>query len=280
LKSFRCRYDRFPKSVISFYFFAAVLFISCGREPAKKDYVAKVNDTYLTREELSGMIDTTSNNKFFKDEVIRNWINKELLYQEAERNGILDEDEFNSVINNSKKELAAALLLDEYYENEKIEYEPDDIEEFFGGHKDDFRLIYDSYLINKIIFNDEDKAVQYRYEAITNGWDNALSSFVNNPSIIKYQGNLFLHDYEIYPVTLLRIVQELFPNEISIVIHDKNDNFLLVELLKKFDKGTIPNFDVIKEKVEKRFILEKKEILIRNYIKELYSKNDIEIKQR
>jgi hypothetical protein len=109
---------------------------------------------------------------------------------------------------------------------------------------------------------------------------NAISSFANNPSVIKNQGSLFLHDYEIYPVTLLRIVQELFPNEISIVIHDKNDNFLLVELLKKFDKVSVPPFYVIKEKVEKRFILEKKEILIRNYIKELYSKNDIEIKQR
>ena len=49
------------------------------------------------------MIDTNNTSNFYKNEVIRNWINKEVMYQEALKKGILKESEFNRLIENSKK---------------------------------------------------------------------------------------------------------------------------------------------------------------------------------
>jgi hypothetical protein len=48
--------------------------------------------------------------------------------------------------------------------------------------------------------------------------------------------------------------------------------------IQKFDKDSVPPFQLIKPFVEKRFVAKKKEDLMKSYIKELYSNNEIEIR--
>jgi len=258
--------------------FTAVSLISCGKESSQKNFVARVNNSYLTSEELASMIDTNKASNFYKNEVIRNWINKEILYQTAVKDGILKEDKFKSVIEDSKKELAASFLIKKLYEDEKVSYSLNDLEDYYIQHTNEFARFYDSYLINMIAFSDEDKAVQFRSIVLESDWENALTVFKGDTSIKKIRTNQLLYDYEIHPVTLLRVVTDLNPNEISIVLKDENGNFTVIQEVQQFKKGTIPPFEVIKPEVVDRFVAEKKEALIKNYIKELYSNNDIEIK--
>ena len=258
--------------------FTAVSLISCGKESSQKNFVARVNDSYLTSKDLATLIDTGKANNFYKNEIIRNWINKEVLYQTAVKEGILKEDKFKSLIEDSKKELAASFLIKKLYEDEKVSYSLNDIENYYNQHSDEFLRFYDSYLINIIAFGDEDKAVQFRSLVLESDWENALNVFKGDSSIKKIRTNQLLYGYEIHPVTLLRIVNDLNPNEISIVIKDENGNFTVVQEVKQFKKGTLPPFEVIKPEIEARFIADKKENLIKNYIKELYSNNDIEVR--
>ena len=258
--------------------FTAVSLISCGKESSQKNFVARVNDSYLTSEELSSMIDTNKTNNFYKNEIIRNWINKEILYQTAVKEGILKEDNFKSVIEDSKKELAASFLIKKLYEDEKVSFSLDDLENYYNQHTNEFARFHDSYLINKIAFSDEDRAVQFRSIVLESNWENALNVIKGDTSIKEIRTNQLLYDYEIHPVTLLRVVTDLNPDEISIVIKDEKGNFTVVQEVQQFKKGTIPPFEVIKPEVENRFVADKKENLIKNYIKELYSNNDIEVR--
>ena len=258
--------------------FAASLLYGCGKESSKKNFVARVNDSYLTKEELAEMIGTNSANNFYKSEVIRNWINKELLYQAALKEGILKEDEFKKLLDDSKKELAASLLVQKYYENEKLNYEPGEVENFYNLYKNDFVRFYDSYYLNEITFSDEDKAIQFRSTLLESDWDKALNIFKDDSSIINVHSKEILYNYEIHPVTIFRIVSGLFPGEISTVINDEPGRYTVIQEIEKYDKGSIPPFDVIRSQVESRFIAKKKEDLINNYIKDLYSNNDIEVR--
>ena len=72
------------KMKISLLFIVAILFFGCGEEKKEEDYVARVNDSYLSSKDLNELIDTTSSSTFYKSEVIRNWINRELMFQEAD----------------------------------------------------------------------------------------------------------------------------------------------------------------------------------------------------
>ncbi len=259
-------------------FIAAAVLSGCGKESTKKNFVARVNDTYLSKEELASLIDTAYAGKFYKNEVVRNWINKELLYQEAQKKGILKDEEFNRLLNYAKLELAAALLVKRQYEEEKVNYEPNDLEDFYNKNKNEFARFYDSYFIDLIEFKDEDRAVQFRTTVLESDWEKALNVFKGDSSISKVRTGQLLYDYEIHPVTLLRIVQDLNPGEISIIINNGPDQYLVVQLIQKYGKDSVPPFDVIKQQVEERFLAQRKEEFVRNYLKELYSNNDIEVR--
>ncbi len=75
-------------------------------------------------------------------------------------------------------------------------------------------------------------------------------------------------------------MEELYPGEISIVITDSPDEYAVVQMLQKYNEGTIPPLDIIKESAIRRLIKKKKDELMKNYIKELYSDSQIEIRQQ
>jgi len=256
----------------------AVILFGCGRKESKKDYVARVNDAYLTDEDIKGMQGTGSYSKLYRSEIIRNWVRREVLYQAALEEGILDEEEFKKLIENSKKELASSMMLDKYFRDESLIFEPKDVEEFFRKNQETFKLTADSYLFNLITFNDEDKAIRFRLTAVESDWNKALNVFKGDYSIVKDETKILRYEQDIQPSVLLKIIKELYQQEISIVLPDGAGNFLVLQLVEKFDKGTIPPFDTIKEKVENRFTAEKKQELLDDYLRELYSDNEIEIK--
>jgi len=57
----------------------------CGKESPKGDFIARVNKSYLTKENLNSVSDSVKTNKLYSSEVIRNWVNRELLFQMAEK---------------------------------------------------------------------------------------------------------------------------------------------------------------------------------------------------
>jgi len=266
------------QSKIFVFLIAAAAFSSCSKEEPKKEFVARVNDSYLTSADIDSMIGSGSYSKYYRNELIRNWVKREILYQQALREGLPDDPEFRRIIENSQKELAAASMLKKFFDEESFIYEPRDVAEYFEKNKNDFKLFDDSYLVNLIYFNDEDKAVRFRQTAVESDWNKALNVFNGDSSIIKEETRSLKYEHQVHPESLLRILNELYSQEISIILSDEEGNFSVVQMIEKFEKGTIPPFDTIKQQVENKFIAFRKEYLLKDYLRELYSDNEIEIK--
>ncbi len=272
----------FPKHLqlnnIFLIFFAAALISGCGKENKKIDYIAKVNNSYLTKDEFLKLAASDNNKNFHSAEIIRNWINRELLFQEAKSEGIDKKKEFQKIIEDAKKDLAIAELLKNHYDDLDFKVDQNELDEYFSLHKDEFKTVDEFYKINFISFTNEDKAVQFRSTVLESNWSKALIAFKGEPSINIEKTNWFVSEYEIEPIILLRLITELNDDEVSIVLPDDQNMYLIVQLIQKFEKGIVPPFNLINKNVEKRFMAEKKETAIRDYIKELYSKNEIEVK--
>lgn len=220
----------------------------------------------------------SSGGKQYKSEVIRNWVNKEVMYQEAEKEGITGDSDFKKIINASQQELAAAMLEQKFYEKTKITYDSLEVRKYFEDHKNEFKLFGNSYYLNQVEFTSEDKAVQFRTMVLEKNWQTALENFENDPSMVKdYYQSLF-EEQEIYPVSLFRVIKELYPKEVSIVIADESGDYTVVQLLNSFAKGTIPPFDAVKNRSLKRFIEKRKEDMLNDYLQSLVDKYEIEIK--
>lgn len=266
--------------LIKIFFLLIVLgFTYCSKEPKKKDYIARVNESYLTREDFSSLVDTTNHTPFEKEQVVKNWIYKELLFQEAEKEGIVKSENYKSILKKSSKELAASLLLDNIVNADQIEIAEKDMLGYYEKNKNSFQLNIESYYINQASFNDEDKAINFRSLAIESEWKKAAITFSSDISLVRILNGELVEENNLYPAELSRAVKDLYPQEISIVISGNPGYYSIVQMLGKYDKGVTPPFDIIKDKVKKRLLAEKQKEIIDTYLKEIYSNNEIEIKK-
>ena len=261
------------------FLFGVLIFAACSKEQKKDDFVARVNDSYLTREDFASLADTANLNSAQKEQVIKNWIYQEVLFQAADKEGITNREDYLNIVNKSSNELAAAMLIDDYVSKEKINYSDEDLIKYYESNKNYFRLNTDAYLINKVTFNNEDNAIKFRSLALDSEWKKAVSAFVNDSSLIINTVSDLVEESNIYPVQLSRIIKDFYPEEISIVITNKPGYYSIVQLLNKLGKESVPPSELIKAKVEKRFIAEKNKALVEEYLKNLYSQNEIEIKK-
>lgn len=268
------------KTLTKILFLLGVLvFAACSEEQKKDDFIARVNDSYLTREEFASLADTAELNSAQKEQVIKDWIYQEILFQAAEKEGITKREEYKNILKKSSYELAAAMLINNYAESENIKYSDDDLLTYFESNKNYFRAISDLYLLNKVLFNNEDNAIKFRMLALDSDWQKAVGVFTGDSSLIRNISANLIDENNIYPIQLSRIIKDFYPDEISIVFTEKPGYYSVVQMLNKYGKESIPPFDIIKSNVEKRFIAEQKKKIIEEYLKELYSENEIEIKK-
>jgi len=261
------------------FLFGVLAFAACSDEQKKDDFVARVNESYLTREDFASLADTANLNSLQKEQLIKNWIYQEVLFQSAAKEGITKREDYLNIIRKSSHELSAAMLIDDYLAGETIKYSDDDIINYFESNNKNFRVNSDSYLINKVTFSSEDHAIKFRLLVLDSDWKKAVSVFVSDSAMVENLVSDFIEENNIYPAQLSRIIKDFYPEEISIVIPAKPGYYSVVQLLSKFDKQSIPPFEIIKSKVEKRFLAEKKKLLVEEYLKDLYSQNEIEIKK-
>ncbi len=257
-----------------------ILLTGCSKEEKQKDYLAKVNDSYLTSEELASLVDTTDLGAPEKNAIIKDWVYNELLFQKALEKGITDDDDFNNILQNSYKKLAIALLIQEIYNDIEIEYKSSDLQEYYEKNQNYFTRPFETYLINLARFKDELTAIRFREVAIESNWEKATQFFEKNNSVIFEEIGKLKEINEIYPVEVADAVKYLLPDEVSIVIRDKQMAYNVVQLKRKYNAFETLPFDIVEQEVEKRFIGEEKSKKFENFLKELYSKSEIIINER
>lgn len=260
--------------------FFLITVLGCDKEPVGTDYVAKVNNSYLTREEFASLVDTSTASQARKNEIISRWIQSELLYQKAERDGLLKRDDYQLILKQSARELAAALLLERLVSSEKIVPDINDVRLYYNNSLNEFTLSTRAFIINRADFIDEDKAIRFRNQAIEKGWSNAFNDFMKDQSIVSNKSNQLFRDYQLSPAAIERLVNQLYPQEISIVISFKPGYYTVVQLLAGLESGSIPEFEYIKQEAEQRVIAIRRQSLVDSFIKELYSNSKIEIKNQ
>lgn len=260
-------------------FCVSLILISCSKEEKTDKYIAKVNDAVLTEDDLRLALSENEYKSKYRSEYIHNWIEQEILFQEAVKKGIVDGKEYKSLMERSRKQLAASMFINKVLEENKIEPSEQDIQKFFDDSKDDFKLIDDAFRVNIIQFNNFDKAVQFRNTLIESDWGKALNAFRNDQSIISSDAARFFYRYQIQPMTLLRIIGNLQVNEVSIVLETEPMKFTIVQLLDKYGKDVMPSFEIVKDEARARYLMLKQKDLIREYIDKLIADHNLEIKR-
>ena len=250
---------------------------SCSESKKPDAYIAKVNDSYLTESELSAMVDSQFVSEKNRSVFINNWVRQEILFQEAGKKGITETNEFKETIENTKRELAAAMLLEEYASKIEQQFTQYELENFFEENESSFKLPFNSYFLNRANFSERDAAVKFRTSLIMMGWNGAVNESGRSEQLINLEDSVLVYEQDIQPVKFLRILEGLYPLEISIVVPDERGYYSVVQLIDNYAAGTTPPFGAVKTEVERRYKSALTELAVENYINDLYSLSEIEI---
>ena len=265
------------KLIIEGIIFPLFLLYACNEPQKPASYVARVNGSYLTEEDVSELIDSQFVSEKSRSSMIKSWVRREVLYQEAVKQGITETKSFRKDIENAKQELAAAILLEKFNNSSTPVYTNEDLENYYNENQTSFRLPFNSYFLNRVNFSDKNTAVQFRTEVISSDWKQAADKFAKDTSLLNMANGILLPEQDIYPSKLLRILEGLYPLEISIVISDDRGYYTVVQLLDKYFAQTIPPFNAVKREVRKRYLSALAELNVEDYINDLFTKNEIEI---
>jgi hypothetical protein len=257
--------------------FPLLILNACSESKKPDSYIAKVNDSYLTESEYAELIDSQFVSDASKSVVIKNWVRQEILYQEALKEGLTETKGFKETLENTKKQLAAALILEKIAAAAQPQFTDDELKDFFEENETSFKLPFNSYYLNRVNFSNRDAAVEFRTDLIMNGWDDAIKKSEQNSNLVNIENAVLVSEQDIQPVRLLRILEGLYPLEISIVIPDERGYYSVVQLLDKYAAGSIPDFFAVKSEVERRYKAALTELAVENYINELYSLSEVEI---
>lgn len=195
------QYEKIMKctlTVVIYGFVILTLLVICGCfESKKKDEVqepvyATVNGIPLTESDLKAIVPKDFYERLtpeHKKKIVEEWINKELLYQEALRLGIDKEPEIKRLLLNSERNLLSNELLERTISDIKI---PGDAElkKYYEEKKESFVVHSIEYRIRYALFDNKKDASEFYNKVKKNESFSALAKELSKDPNSQSGGNL------------------------------------------------------------------------------------------
>ncbi len=267
-------YLKHLKKIINL-FVVFLLLNACSEKKNDNKVIAKVNNSILTEEMLNLFLGDYKYNNKLKEEFIRRWIETETLFYEAKEKGITETREYNYYIELSNKEIATGLLIKKFFDEYKLNIQESDLNKYYKKNIDEFKINEESFFISLVKFNNVTDAEKFRLIVDNYNWESIVNQYIKEKKAYLIHDKKIIIGYDLYPSIIKNYLDGMQNNEISVVITVTDGSAYLVNLYKVFKPGDIPEFNLIKKDVEKKYINYKKEIAFKAYLNELYSKYEI-----
>ncbi|MCK6606260.1 MAG: hypothetical protein L6Q59_15290 [Ignavibacteriaceae bacterium] len=257
-----------------------VLFLAgCSEEQPTGKYVARVENSYLYEKDFQTELDTLKISKTVRDEYIRNWIDKEILFLEAEKKGLNNKEEYKRLLRKAEKEIASILFVKQLTSEGEMNITDEDLQKYYRENGEVFRLKQRGFVLNLASFKSFNTAVNFYYSTLEKGWELSAAEFDSNPEKLNVSLNSFNYEYELQTGSLLRVCRELLTGETSPIIPVNENEYVLLQMVQQVEKGAIPPFSAIKDEVGLNYYNMRKREVLEEFFAKAYSKYEIEIKK-
>ncbi len=98
-----------------------------------------------------------------------------------------------------------------------------------------------------------------------------MSKFEKNEAVLSIQNNKIEYVYNLLQENLREEFETLYENQFSRIVEISANSFVIVNLLKRYNKNDVPKYQDVKEEVERKYLSLKQKELYNNYINKLYS---------
>jgi peptidyl-prolyl cis-trans isomerase C len=235
---------------------------------------ASVNNVKLTESAMKGLVPKDFYDKLtpeHKKEIINEWVNNELLYQEAIRSKIDKDPAIARIIENSKRTLISNELLESQVESMNSPSEKD-LQKYYEGHKNNFILQSPEYKVRYAVFEDRKKAEYFwkRVKSRANFSDLAKDES-KDPSAAKGGDLGFVNEESVDPQVWRAInntVEKYGLGKISNPF-TVNDGWACVIVDERSGVGSIKPFEKVRDQVLDVYMVEKRDEARNSFLKKL-----------
>ena len=258
-----------------------VLIAGCSRQKSET-IIAKVGDETLTLREARTHIDSS---KISSPDQLRNyvihWVNEELLYQEARKDGIESTEQFQKRLQEARKQLANQQYLDRQIYDSEPKIEEQMIADYYERNRSEFFHREDAVKLNMATFLSRERAAYFASQLFHgNSWrdvvdnmrqDSGSAKFFIGSVSDRYFTRRTLMTEEIWKVsTALNINDVSFPVKVP-------EGYCIAQLLARKKKGEQADYDIVRDEVRQRVLIELRHKRYIQLLENLRSKYKVEI---
>ena len=233
----------------------------CQDQKDGSPVVAKVGDGVLTLKEINGRIP-----KYLEDSLsvkqkrtlVEQWVEEELLYQEALHRGIHRQREIQELIERSRRDLLIAELLDREIDDQELNISEEMIRGYYERHKGAFLRDKTEIRARHILVEDRKKANRIRrriqsgehFEEIAKEESLDSSSALDGGDLGYFSEDMV--DPELWSACLnLKIEAISKPMKTPIGYH-------IIEVLDKKEEGTLRELDRVRSEIIQGIVTEQR----------------------
>jgi hypothetical protein len=233
-----------------------VAWVGCARETSKTKYVARVDDAVLTAEQLREQTggDTLSP----AGDYVAAWVTSELLYHEAKRRGLADDDGVLTQVEQARRQFAVNALLErEVFSADTTTLATDVLMREFEEQRDLYRLREDVVNISYAMFGERDAANAFRSKLLRGmAWHDALDSIKAEmpEALLRSARHAYFTQGSLYPEELWKATRALRKEDVSYAIRSEAGYGVMIVHSTKA-QGEIPDFEYVREEVRSRVLL-------------------------
>lgn len=266
-----------------FFAWCLVLLSGCGGKSGSQQPVARLDGQTLTLDEVITRLDSTRGmTQAQVAEYARRWVNDEILYREAVRRGLDDDETIRAQLENTRRQLAInALLQREVFTRQSLDCTDEEIRQYYAAHLKEFTLSTDVALISYVFFRDRDAANAFRAEVLRGTpWNEALRRILADPQ----QGTLvagridsaYYTSSTLLPVELWRVAAAATKPEPSFPVH-ASDGFYVLSLWKMTRQGQVADRHYVERDIRARLAVDRRRNAYNALVENLRSKHTVEL---
>lgn len=237
---------------------------SCARDSGQQQYLARVDNAELTHEQVLAAVDTSLHGEQAIRSYVDDWIVTELLYQEAARRGLTETDEIRRQVDDTRKHLAIAALMDkELYAPSDTASLPDGaLRAYLDSAGTNLTLQSDVLLASYVLFAERDAANTFRSWLLGGTpWATALDQAQHDSALSSQLRRVVARQYctpqSLYPQELWKLARTLGTNEVSFALKTAA-GYYVIQVHSTKHQGEIPDFEYARPEIRDRLLLEQR----------------------
>ncbi len=261
--------------------FLAFLFFSCqNNRPRPEDVVAQVGDAYLTRQTLREIIPEhlpEDTRQVYLRKLVDEWVQTQLLAQEAKRTGIDFTPRDQWAIESLKRQLLSEALIANQVPTD-FQISEKEIRAYYETFKDEFKRDKEEVHLVYLFLEKRDRAIEKEIKETKNLLTVIQKNFLDQrvTPLMEKNGDLGYLPLESLKKTFRWYIKRAKVGDIIGPIK-LDPGYHFFQLLDRQPKGTYRSLELVRDEIEARLKIEHRNQLVKDLIEKLRRNANVQV---